>query len=259
MSNIHVIYMHLICVKCELQNGSMSFLHFPFFSNFYQLHMLLDSLICKDAHTIFWASFVINIFPQLHIFTEIIYVVPHVKYCTRFIMLTSSWLACNKTWYCENAHCFCNHFIICCDFWNLISDSCLFVFSRQNVFRRTTEMRDPFYVRRSLTFLSTHLRFTSQYVSYPCLQLIESKKQSFSTWLMSIKGLSLELALNIYVLTSFSLIWLLHLHHCWVFHHLSPHWTVKTNTTQRHFISHVQTNSTKRFYIEPQLTFLLIV
>lgn len=82
MSNIHVIYMHLICVKCELQNGSMSFLHFPFFSNFYQLHMLLDSLICKDAHTIFWASFVINIFPQLHIFTEIIYVVPHVKYCT---------------------------------------------------------------------------------------------------------------------------------------------------------------------------------
>lgn len=55
-----------------------------------------------------------NILSRLHIFTEIIYVpVPHVKYCTRFIMLTSSWLACNKMWYCEKAHWFCNYFIIC--------------------------------------------------------------------------------------------------------------------------------------------------
>lgn len=139
---------------------------------------MLDWFICKwDAQTYFWAGFVMNILSQLHIFTEIIYVpVPRVKYCTRFIMLTSSWLACNKTWYCEN-HCFCNYFLICHeDAHHLLGFRyvvCLFVFLWQNISDVLTEMRDQFYVNRSLTILSTQLRFTSQYVNYSHLQLIE--------------------------------------------------------------------------------------
>ncbi len=156
------------------------------------------------------------IVPTSH-FTELIYV-PHVKYCARFIMLTSSWLACNKTWYCEKARCFCNYFIICHEgAHHLLGFRCVVcLFLWQNISGVLTEMRDQFCVNRSLTILSTPLRFTSQYVN-------NSHLKSFSTWLMSTKGLPLEFALNMYVLTSFSLIWLLHLQHCWVFYDFRQH------------------------------------
>ncbi len=171
-------------------------------------------LSVNEMQTYFWAGFVMNILSQLHIFTEFIYV-PHVKYCARFIMLTSSWLACNKTWYCEKTLCFCNYFIICHeDAHHLLGFRyvvCLFFYGK--IFQ-TYLLK--FYVNRSLTILSTQLRFTSQYVN-------NSHLKSFSTWLMSTKGLPLEFALNMYVLTSFSLIWLLHLQHCWVFYDFRQH------------------------------------
>lgn len=144
---------------------------------------MLDWFICKwDAQAYFWAGFVMNLLSRLHIFTEIIYVpVPHVKYCTRFIMLTSSWLACNKMWYCEKAHWFCNYFIICHeDHHHLLGFWYVVCFLWQNISDVLTEMRDQFYVNRSLTILSTQLWFTSQYVNYSHLQLIESKKVLFN-------------------------------------------------------------------------------
>lgn len=57
---------------------------------------------------------------------------------------------------------------ICWDF-----DMLFVCFLWQNISDVLTEMRDQFYVNRSLTILSTQLRFTSQYVNYSHLQLIE--------------------------------------------------------------------------------------
>lgn len=129
MLNILVIYMLLICVKCELGQWASCIFHSFKISTVPVIYVTIDSFICKDAHT----CFVMNIFPQLHVFTEnnlctsasceVLYKIDHVD-----VKLA---IACNKMWYCKKARCFCNHFIIWWDFWNLLGFQnavCLFVF-----------------------------------------------------------------------------------------------------------------------------------